>query len=129
LLLSGAVAGVPNVANPVALARKVMEETPHCLLIADGAVKFAKKQNVPIIEDPMSLITEFSKLKSGYLDPETKKDFISMLKATMNTETLKKTKNPNAIKERLSKQLMHDTVGAVVMDRHGNIACATSTGV
>ncbi|MDZ4859276.1 MAG: isoaspartyl peptidase/L-asparaginase family protein [Candidatus Hydrogenedentes bacterium] len=37
----GAVAAIRNVRNPVSVARKIMEETPHCLLAGNGATRFA----------------------------------------------------------------------------------------
>ena len=40
---AGAVAGVRNIKNPITLARKVLEETEHVLIVGEGANKFAKK--------------------------------------------------------------------------------------
>ncbi len=45
-LMSGAVAFVSNIRNPITLARLVMEETEHCLLAGDGAVEFAREHGV-----------------------------------------------------------------------------------
>lgn len=45
-LRSGAVAGVRDVADPISLARLVMEQTRHCLLIGEGAVRFAQARGV-----------------------------------------------------------------------------------
>ena len=41
-LQAGSVASVKHIANPIHLARLVMEKTPHVLLVADGAVRLAK---------------------------------------------------------------------------------------
>ncbi len=41
---AGGVAGLEGYRNPIAVARKVMEETPHALLVGDGAAKFAQSQ-------------------------------------------------------------------------------------
>lgn len=106
-----------------------MENTSHCMLVAGGATKFAKKQNVPILDNPTVLVSEYSKLKADiYMG--TSKNFDSMLAATMNTESLceSKMKSASTVKQRLLQQDMHDTVGAVAIDCHGNIASATSTG-
>ena len=46
----GAVAGVSKVKNPIALDRKVMEETEHVMLIGKGAEKFAKKIGVELVD-------------------------------------------------------------------------------
>ncbi len=56
-LRCGAVAAVSRVSNPVTLARRVMEDTPHVLLVADGAHAFAREVGVPEI-DPATLVTE-----------------------------------------------------------------------
>jgi beta-aspartyl-peptidase (threonine type) len=53
----GAVAAVSRIANPVALARRVMEHTPHVLLVGPGALAFARAQGLPECE-PESLVTE-----------------------------------------------------------------------
>jgi len=127
--LTGAVACISNVSNPISVARLVMDKTAHCVLVGNGAVKFAKKNNVPILEDPMALISEYSKVKGAMFKAQSE-DFQSILAASMNTEsaTANKLKNISEVKERLRRQDMHDTVGAVAIDCHGNIACATSTG-
>lgn len=56
-LRCGAVASVSHVANPIALARRVMEHTRHVLLVGDGAHAFARAQGFPAC-DPRSLVTE-----------------------------------------------------------------------
>ncbi len=47
-LKAGAVAAVPRVKNPVALARLVMEKTPHVMLAGQGALAFARAQGVTL---------------------------------------------------------------------------------
>ncbi len=53
----GAVAGVSRVKNPIVLARKVMEETEHVMLIGKGAEKFAKEVGVDLV-DPSYFYSE-----------------------------------------------------------------------
>jgi L-asparaginase / beta-aspartyl-peptidase len=50
-LSSGAVAGVKRIKNPISLARKVMENTKHILLISDGAEKFAESIGIEFVEN------------------------------------------------------------------------------
>ena len=64
VFVQGAVGCVRDIAHPVSLARKVMEETPHCLVVGEGAMKFAEKINFPILEDPKELINYDSVCKS-----------------------------------------------------------------
>src|SRR5436309_15697741 len=47
-LACGAVAGLENVRHPAALAKRVMEVTPHVLLVGPGAKEFALRQNFPL---------------------------------------------------------------------------------
>src|SRR3954453_20484912 len=47
-LACGGVAGLENVRHPAALARRVMEKTPHVLLVGPGAQQFAMKQGFPL---------------------------------------------------------------------------------
>ena len=43
----GAVAGLEHIAHPISVARRVMERTPHVLLVGDGALQFALEQGFP----------------------------------------------------------------------------------
>ena len=53
----GAVAAVSRVANPITLARRVLTDGRHVLLVADGAEAFARASGLPAC-DPASLVTE-----------------------------------------------------------------------
>jgi L-asparaginase / beta-aspartyl-peptidase len=55
-LACGAVAGVSRVANPITLARRVLEDGRHVLMISEGAHAFAQKAGLPAC-DPASLVT------------------------------------------------------------------------
>ncbi len=54
---AGAVAAIRYIKNPISVARKIMEETPHILLAGEGANKFAKKAGIKECETE-ELITE-----------------------------------------------------------------------
>ena len=98
----------------MSLARHVMEDTPHSLLVGNGALKYAKKIDFPILSDPLALISEESRLQL-----EGNKNFNDAVLSGYNTETC----NTGAV-----VNPGHDTVGAVAMDSSGRLACATSTG-
>lgn len=51
---AGAVAALQDVVSPVAVARAVMEKTPHVLLAGAGALAFAKSSGSELVEDPAS---------------------------------------------------------------------------
>src|SRR5438128_3869529 len=64
-LSCGAVAGLENVRHPAALARLVMEKTPHILLVGEGARLFAVKEGFPLetLNTPES-VAEWEKLRA-----------------------------------------------------------------
>jgi len=105
------VACVQAIANPVSLARRVMEDTPHCLLAAEGALKFARKIGFPILENPLELITNESKERSA-----DGANYVSMAEKYLVTGDA-------------DHRQGFDTVGALALDSHGRLASATSTGV
>ena len=99
--LTGAVASVSIVKNPIKLARKVAEETKHVLLVGEGAERFAKDIGVDIV-------------KRNYFYHEER------LKRLNNSK--RKTSKLNEDSDKIG------TVGAVALDKNGNISAATSTG-
>jgi beta-aspartyl-peptidase (threonine type) len=61
-LRAGAVAVVKTVQNPITLARRVMDSSPHVLLVGEGADAFARSQGLPAIA-PGSLVTEYQRAR------------------------------------------------------------------
>jgi L-asparaginase/beta-aspartyl-peptidase (threonine type) len=54
---AGSVACIRDVVNPVSVARRVMEATPHVMLAGQGALAFAKAQGFEIVEEPRKYYT------------------------------------------------------------------------
>jgi beta-aspartyl-peptidase (threonine type) len=110
-LRAGAVADIRRVKNPISLARLVMEKSPHVMLSGAGAEDFAKQHGVDLV-DPKYFFTQ------------ERWDALQKFKAAE-----KASGNGNGDKKfYLSDQDLHGTVGAVALDRNGNLAAATSTG-
>ena len=65
-LAGGAIASVKGIKNPIRLARLVMERTPHVLLACEGALRFARQNNVPFV-DAKTMVTPrvLEKWRSG----------------------------------------------------------------
>ncbi len=70
-LKSGAVAALKNIANPISVARAVMEKTPHMLLVGEGAATFAEKNGFRKL--PMSAF--ISKKEIGFFKGRTDSGF------------------------------------------------------
>ncbi len=99
---AGAVAGLLGFRSPIAIARRVMERTPHVMLVGEGAKRFAEAQG---FTDEGALLTDYARERyEAYLRGEVD------LEATGD---------------------QHidggDTVGAIVMDSDDLLACGTST--
>ena len=109
----------------MSLAREVMKQTPHCLLVGEGALKFAKKIGFPLLENPLELITDESKAKC--LNAEFK-NYSEAVANIVDSEEARAIAAKLYQKHVKPSDQEHDTVGAVAMDRHGRIAAATSTG-
>jgi L-asparaginase / beta-aspartyl-peptidase len=100
-LACGAVAAVSRVANPVTLARRVLDDGRHVLLVGEGAHAFARAAGVPDC-DPSSLITE-----------RQQRRLTDHLRGRIRAA---------------ERGAARGTVGATALDRHGTVAAATSTG-
>ncbi len=109
-LKAGAVAGVEHIKNPIDLARLVMDKTPHVLLIGDGAEEFAKSQGMPLV--PQSYF--FTQHRWDELQKALKEE---AGKGGSGKEDYPGTSGHG-----------YGTVGAVALDRDGDLAAGTSTG-
>lgn len=103
---AGAVAGLTRVRNPILLARKVMEDSPHVMLVGAGAEAFAASVGIELV-DP------------GYFVTPRRRAELEAAKARERA-------SPNAAWRRSPFHI--GTVGAVALDRDGRLAAATSTG-
>lgn len=112
-LAAGAVAGVKRVKNPITLARAVMEKSPHVMMIGEGAEAFAAEQGIEMV-DP------------SYFFTERRWEQLQRAKAQeTSTSAAPVDARPSAIGPDDRK---FGTVGAVALDRAGNLAAGTSTG-
>jgi len=105
-LAAGAVTGIRHIRNPIALARRVMEQSPHVMLVGEGAEDFARSQGVEFVSNEY------------FRTPIRQKQLHRLLQGAAEKE--------NDLAAHLSDGM--GTVGAVALDSRGNVAAATSTG-
>ena len=104
-LRAGGVGCVERLRNPVRAARKILSESPHVYFVGPGAEQFAAEHGIPLCKNEDLVIPrEVERLREYQAHASEHK--------------------PNLFAPAVS----HDTVGAVALDRDGNIAAATSTG-
>lgn len=104
-LRAGGVGCVERIANPVRAARKILSESPHVYFVAEGAERFAAEHGIPLCTNGELIIPrEVERLREYQAHLEEHRADL------------------------FAPTISHDTVGAVALDRDGNIAAATSTG-
>jgi beta-aspartyl-peptidase (threonine type) len=109
-LRAGGVGCVQRVRNPVRAARKILSESPHVYFVGEGAEQFAAEHGVELCaNEDLVIAREVQRLKA-YQAQQTEQEFAG---------------DGNDL---FAPEISHDTVGAVALDRDGNIAAATSTG-
>ncbi|BCG08716.1 MULTISPECIES: beta-aspartyl-peptidase [Buttiauxella] len=108
-LEAGAVAGVSHIRNPILAARQVLEHSPHVLLIGKGAENFAEQHGLePVSPDLFFTQQRWDQLQSARANQQTVLDHDGG--------------------EPIDPGTKFGTVGAVALDKYGNLAAATSTG-
>lgn len=114
-LAAGAVAGLHHVKNPITLARAVMEKSPHVMMIGDGAEQFAKTQNIELVDEKYFWTQERWDALQKILQDEKEKSA---------------TPKPKGMSANFAELPYNKfgTVGAVALDKDGNLAAGTSTG-
>jgi len=114
-LNAGAVAAVSSVKNPISLALSVLEHSPHVMLVGEGAEMFAQQQGIALVPNQ-------------YFKTERRRLQLEEILAKEKGVSLSKT-TPNALLAayRFDEKKL-GTVGAVAIDKNGDIAAGTSTG-
>lgn len=115
----GSVAFLERIKHPISVARRVMEKTPHVMLVGSGAQQFAVAEGFPLEEQKLS--------------DDAKKNYENWLKKSeyhppaINIEN-RKDHGPFAPAKLDSGEWNHDTIGMVAMDASGNLSgsCTTS---
>ena len=111
-LNSGAVAGVNHIKNPILAARVVMDSSSHVMLSGKGAEIMAAKYGIEMVD-------------SSYFFTEKR---MNQLKKIQGKEQTQLDHTAFLIKNELIDDHKYGTVGAVAIDKNGNIAAGTSTG-
>ena len=109
-LRGGGVGCVERLRNPVRAARKILSDSPHVYFVAEGAERFAAEHGITLCRNEDLIIPrEVARLRDyqSQVSGDGKDLFAPAISSDM---------------------LSHDTVGAVALDREGNIAASTSTG-
>ncbi len=115
----GSVAFLERIKHPVSVARRIMEKTPHVMLVGDGAQKFA--------------LAEGFTLEPQELSEPAKKEYEKWLKESkyepaINRENIEnKRHGPFAPAQLSNGEWNHDTIGMVAMDAKGNLSGSCST--
>jgi beta-aspartyl-peptidase (threonine type) len=105
-LEAGAVAAVQRIRNPISLARRVMERSPHVMLTGEGAERFAREQGMTLVS------REYFRTEWRW----------RQWREARRREAGKEPAAPPPAEEKFG------TVGAVALDQNGHLAAGTSTG-
>lgn len=114
----GSVAFLERIKHPVSVARRVMEKTPHVMLVGSGAQQFAIEQGFPL--EPAKLSDDAQKNYDNWLKKSEYKPVINIENSKSQTAFA-----PHRFD---NGQWNHDTIGMVAMDAAGNLSgsCTTS---
>lgn len=116
-LRAGGVACVERLRNPIQAARLVLDKSPHVYFVGSGAEAFAASHGMSLI-DNSALVLERERLRLHEFQER-------LAQGLADTTFSGDDKDRETAASHLSS---HDTVGAVALDQHGNLAAGTSTG-
>ncbi|MEZ8185396.1 isoaspartyl peptidase/L-asparaginase family protein [Shewanella sp. 5S214] len=112
---AGAVAGIKHIKNPIDLARKVMEKSPHVMLYGQGAEEFALTQQFRLVSN------------SHFDTPHRYAQLLDAKASIIEAERVNGGDHQASVAQ-LPANYKYGTVGAVALDKQGNLAAGTSTG-
>jgi L-asparaginase / beta-aspartyl-peptidase len=118
-LRAGGVGCVEHLRNPIRAARKILSESPHVYFVGEGAEQFAAAHGIPLCNNEDLVIPrEVERLRAYQAEVSQREAERGGTKYNGN----------DLFAASDDVTISHDTVGAVALDRDGNIAAATSTG-
>src|SRR5579863_834387 len=130
---AGGVACVEHIRNPILAARLVLEQSPHVYFVGEGAEAFASSHGLPLIENSELVLDR----ERHRLSDAQSRHAAGLADETFSGHAHRDDKSPetaavivtdNDPELRPAGPASHDTVGAVALDAHGNLAAGTSTG-
>jgi L-asparaginase / beta-aspartyl-peptidase len=109
-LSAGSIGMVKGIRNPIKLARQVMKRTDHVMIVSEGAIRFAKLLNMDLkqIRPSQQALNKYREMKKNMKN--------------------RWEKNNNLLYMSEKESHHFGTVGAVAIDKEGNVASAVSTG-
>ena len=123
-LRAGGVGCVERLRNPVRAARKILSESPHVYFVAEGAERFAEEHGIALCKNADLIIPrEVERLREYQAEIARRASQSGSSQSGSSQDTSMPDGN-----DLFAPHISHDTVGAVALDREGNIAAATSTG-
>ncbi len=126
----GAVAGLERIKNPISVARKVMEDTPHVMFVGAGAQQFALENGFPLESGELSETAKDA--YANWLKKEDYKPIINIEQSQLKGKKLKMGKGgngPSAPSIFEDGSYNHDTMGLIALDHLGRLAGACTTSV
>jgi N4-(beta-N-acetylglucosaminyl)-L-asparaginase len=121
----GSVAFLERIKHPISVARRVMEKTPHVMLVGSGAQQFAIAEGFPLEEQKLS--ADAQKAYDQWLKKSEYKPVIN-IENQPGQQAGQKGHGPSVDEQAVSDEFNHDTIGMVAMDTNGNLSgsCTTS---
>ncbi len=119
----GSVAFLEKIKHPISVARKVMEKTPHVMLVGEGAQQFALSQGFTLESGKLSNSAE--KAYQNWLKKSEYKPVINIERQGSTSQLADQFKAPKKLS---NGEWNHDTIGMVALDSNGNLSgsCTTS---
>ncbi len=124
----GAVSGLHHVKNPINLARAVMEKSPHVMMAGNGAEKFAKEQNIELVPEKYFFVQSRWDSLQKILKEEKEKSKVESQKSKVQSFKYENPLLQMMTETQRFPENRFGTVGAVALDKDGNLAAGTSTG-
>lgn len=119
----GSVAFLERIKHPISVARKVMEKTPHVMLVGAGAQQFALSEGFRLEKDELS-----NDAKNAYDNWLKKSTYKPIYNVERQSEIPKNDAAFNAPHKLSNGEWNHDTIGMIALDAQGNLSgsCTTS---